>query len=122
MGSLRERNPSLWIGTTDVPSFGEAPPGGGDWRADVAVIGAGITGLTVARLLAAAGASVVVVEAGRVCSGVTGYTTAKLTSLHGARYQSIASAFGPERAALYAGAQEAALARVVSLVEADGID
>lgn len=119
MGSLRERNPSLWIGTTEVPDY---PHPGGDLSADVAVIGAGITGLTTARLLAEGGASVVVLEAGRVCSGVTGYTTAKLTSLHSLIYASMASRFDPARAAVYAQANEAAIAKVFELVESDGID
>jgi glycine/D-amino acid oxidase-like deaminating enzyme/nitrite reductase/ring-hydroxylating ferredoxin subunit len=119
MGSLRERNPSLWIGTTGVPDY---PHPGGDLTADVAVIGAGITGLTTARLLAEGGASVVVLEAGKVCSGVTGYTTAKLTSLHSLIYASIASKFNPARAAVYAQANEAAIAKVFELVEADGIE
>ena len=119
MGSLRERNPSLWIGTTDVPDY---PHPGGELSADVAVIGAGITGLTTARLLAEGGASVVVLEAGRVCSGVTGYTTAKLTSLHSLVYATLASKFDPARAAVYAQANEAAIAKVFELVESDGID
>lgn len=119
MGSLHERNPSLWIGTSGAPDF---PHPGGDLTADVAVIGAGITGLTTARLLADAGASVVVVEAGRVCSGVTGYTTAKLTSLHSLIYARLAEAFDAERAALYAAANEAAIAKVFDLAARHGIE
>ncbi len=84
MGSLQEANPSLWIPTappTDYPSLRDG--GHQPHRVDVAVVGSGITGLTAATLLKAAGATVAVLEAGRVCSGVTAYTTAKVTSLHG---------------------------------------
>jgi glycine/D-amino acid oxidase-like deaminating enzyme len=44
----------------------------------VAVLGGGTTGLTTAMLCKQAGASVAVVEAGRVACGVTGSTTANL--------------------------------------------
>lgn len=44
------------------------------------MIGGGITGLTVAKLLAGDGATVTIVEAGRICAGVTGDTTGKVTS------------------------------------------
>lgn len=46
---------------------------------DIAVVGAGVTGLTTAYLLAKAGVSVVVLEAGRVAEGESGRTTAHLT-------------------------------------------
>ncbi|MFL6205119.1 MAG: FAD-dependent oxidoreductase [Acidimicrobiales bacterium] len=119
MGSLHEHNPSLWVATTEP---GELPPLDGDAHADVVVVGAGITGLTTARLLTAAGARVVVVDAGPICAGATGYTTAKVTSLHGLRYRSIADAFDEERARLHGEANEAGLAEIARLVEADGID
>src|SRR3954471_20818151 len=80
MGSLREHNPSLWVATTEPGDF---PALTGDDRADVVVVGAGIAGLTTARLLVEAGASVIVIDAGSVCAGATGYTTAKISSLHG---------------------------------------
>ena len=80
MGGLKEHNPSLWVGTTKETGYHQLH---GDVEADVAVVGAGITGLTVALLLKERGRRVVLVEAGRVASGATGYTTAKLTVVHG---------------------------------------
>ena len=50
-----------------------------DLTVDVAIVGAGITGLTAATLLKKAGLSVAVIEAKRVAEGVSGYTTAHIT-------------------------------------------
>ncbi|WP_072314134.1 FAD-dependent oxidoreductase [Agrococcus sp. Marseille-P2731] len=58
-------------------------------RPDVAVIGAGITGLATAALLARRGASVVVLEARPIGSVATGNTTAKLSLLQGDRLHRI---------------------------------
>jgi len=53
----------------------------GHW--DVVVVGAGITGLTTALLLARAGKSVLVVEAREIGAGTTGGSTAKVSVLQG---------------------------------------
>ena len=52
-------------------------------KADIAVIGAGMTGILTAYKLQKTGKSVVVLEANRIASGQTGKTTAKITSQHG---------------------------------------
>jgi glycine/D-amino acid oxidase-like deaminating enzyme len=119
MGSLHERNISVWIATTLETSY---PPLSGEVTVDVAVIGAGITGLSVAALLKRSSARVAVIEAGRVASGVTGYTTAKITSLHGLIYRNLVDELGEERVGLYAEANQAAIARVAAFVQEDGID
>ncbi len=119
MGSLHERNRSLWVATTQETDY---PPLSGDVSVDVAVISAGITGLSTALLLKRAGVRVAVIEAGRVASGVTGYTTAKVTSLHGLVYDHLMKAMGEERARIYADANQTAIEQVASFVREYEID
>lgn len=89
---------SLWLATTDLPSF---PRLAEDIKTDVAVVGAGITGITTAYLLAKAGKDVVLIEAGQILNGTTGHTTAKVTAQHGLIYHELLSHFGEEKARLY---------------------
>lgn len=58
---------------------------------DVAVVGGGLTGLTTALLLSAAGRSVVVLEAHHAGAGTTGRSTAKVSVLQGTRLQRISA-------------------------------
>ncbi len=119
MGSLAQHNPSLWVGTTAASSY---PPLAGRVDVDVAVVGGGITGLTTALLLKRAGATVAVVEAGRVASGTTGYTTAKVTSLHSLTYAELIDKHGEDKARQYAQANQAAVGQVAALVDELDID
>ena len=120
MGLMTETNPSLWIGTTSPGDLeGELI---GEATADVIVVGAGIAGLMTARLLAEAGKSVVVVEAGDICAGATGFSTAKITSLHGLNYAEIEQRYDTEHARIYGEANEAGIAEIERLIKADGID
>ncbi|MFN2544751.1 MAG: NAD(P)/FAD-dependent oxidoreductase, partial [Actinomycetota bacterium] len=84
------------------------------------VVGGGITGVTTALLLAESGADVVLLEGLRLGMGTTGFTTAKVTVLHGLVYTDLIDQLGPERASMYAAANQAGLDRIASL--ADGID
>jgi glycine/D-amino acid oxidase-like deaminating enzyme/nitrite reductase/ring-hydroxylating ferredoxin subunit len=110
---------SLWLDTAQGPRY---PALDRDVEVDVAVVGAGITGVTTAHLLKEAGATVAMLEARRVGTGVTGYTTAKLSSLHGLTYDQLRSSFGEDGARAYGEANEAGLARIAQFVEDLGID
>ncbi|HKG02003.1 MAG TPA: FAD-dependent oxidoreductase [Conexibacter sp.] len=111
---------SLWVDTAPAPRL--HPQLDGDVRADVCVIGGGFVGITTALLLAEAGASVVLLEAGRLAGGTSGYTTAKVTSQHGLIYDALRSKHGAETARRYGEANEAALAWISARVERDGIE
>src|SRR5262245_33672874 len=60
------------------------------------VVGAGITGLTLAALLSAAGRRVAVLERGRIASGTTGSSSAHLTYALDTDYRTLVSRFGDE--------------------------
>jgi glycine/D-amino acid oxidase-like deaminating enzyme/nitrite reductase/ring-hydroxylating ferredoxin subunit len=88
---------------------------------DVAIVGAGITGVTAALLLARAGRSVAVLEARRIGEGVTGRTTAHLTEALDTRYTSLISSFGEEGARLAARSARSALHRIALFVDEESI-
>ncbi|KWX66084.1 FAD-dependent oxidoreductase [Mycobacterium sp. NAZ190054] len=85
--------PSLWTDNRiETPSTPDEVARVG--TADVVVIGAGITGLTTAVLLARAGKKVVVVEARRIGAGTTGNTTGKVSVLQGTKLARVRSKHG----------------------------
>ncbi len=93
-----------------------------DLNVDVAVLGAGIVGLTTALLLERQGARVAVLEGRRVAAGASGYNTAKLSSLHGLTYGKLVGSIGSDAARTYGAANEAGIARVFDLAGELGID
>jgi glycine/D-amino acid oxidase-like deaminating enzyme/nitrite reductase/ring-hydroxylating ferredoxin subunit len=111
--------PSFWISSTPETDY---PPLEDGVLVDVAVVGAGITGVTAAVLLKREGKTVALIDSQRIVQGATGYTTAKVTSGHGASYAAIRKAFGEDGARSYAEANQTALARIAQFVEEDGID
>lgn len=116
--SLQEHQ-SFWIASTLQSSY---PPLTEDLAVDVAIVGAGLAGITAAMLLKKAGKTVAVIEAGRVAEGVSGHTTAKLTSLHQLKYASLMDSMGEEKAGQYGASNQAAIAQVASLVQDEQID
>ncbi len=112
------RSASLWAQTpmAHYPSFQT------DRSADVVVVGAGITGLLTATLLARSGADVVVLDRHDIGGVATRNTTGKITALQGTVYRTIRGARGPEVAAEYAAAQLDAVDGIRGVVEDLGIE
>ena len=112
-------NVSYWVDSISPPEF---PPLAGEVEVDVAIVGAGIVGLTAARVLKDAGRTVAVVEMDRIVRGVTGYTTAKVTAGHSLIYQQLEKKHGPDTASAYARANEAALEQMARWIDEESIE
>ena len=110
---------SLWLETAPNPGYAALA---GGLHVDVAVLGAGITGLTTALLLKRDGARVAVVEAAQVGSGVTGCTTAKVSALQSTIYSTIRRSHGEDAASTYAEASLAGVEQVAALAGEETID
>jgi glycine/D-amino acid oxidase-like deaminating enzyme/nitrite reductase/ring-hydroxylating ferredoxin subunit len=108
-----------WLETCIPPAF---PALSGDLTVDVAIVGGGIVGVSVARMLKDRGLTVALVEARRVGQGVSGKATAKVTSQHGLTYRTLEQKFDEDRARLYADAQEAGLRAIRELPQRYGFN
>jgi len=84
---------SPWIETTGNTHYSALDC---DISVDVAIVGAGIAGLTAAVLLKTAGKKVAVLEKSSIAGGETGYTTAHITEVCDARFQDLESNFGSD--------------------------
>ncbi|MFI9201113.1 FAD-dependent oxidoreductase [Streptomyces sp. NPDC053048] len=107
---------SYWMAT--APAAPRAAALTSDIEVDVAVVGAGMAGLSTAWELIEAGRSVAVLEADRLAAGVSGYTTAKLSALHTLVYDRLRRTRGAEGARLYALSQREAVERVAEVAAA----
>lgn len=90
---MKTLSPSLWL--RDNPQAG--PALAGDVTCDVAVVGAGYTGLSAAIALAESGASVVVLESHYAGFGASGRNAGHLTPTIGKDLPSLLKAYGRER-------------------------
>lgn len=89
---------------------------------DVAVVGAGIVGLTAAHLLIDAGLSVAVLEARRIGRQVTGRSTAKITAQHSLIYCHLIETFDLDTARRYADANRIGMQQIRNWVDHLAID
>jgi len=119
MPALSEKHISYWIDSTPAANF---PPLSNNPSVNVAIIGAGIVGVTAAILLKRAGKTVAVIESQQISTGVSGHTTAKLTSLHQLIYADLIKNHGKEKARIYAQSNQAALEFVAKTVTKEQID
>lgn len=99
-------NQPLWLTTVSIPSY---PALTQDIDADICIVGAGITGITLAYQLRSSGLKIVLIDAGKILHGTTAHTTAKLTAQHDICYRDLIKNFGAYNAELYAIAQREAI-------------
>jgi glycine/D-amino acid oxidase-like deaminating enzyme/nitrite reductase/ring-hydroxylating ferredoxin subunit len=113
-----EHTRSLWmdIRVADAPALLDPE------RADVAVVGSGIAGLSVAYELACRGRSVVVLDRGGIGSGMTARTTAHLASALDDHYGEMVRVRGQDCARLYYESVVAAIDRAEAIQSTENID
>lgn len=109
----------MWMATAAVPEF---PPLAENVTADVCIVGAGISGLTTAYLLAREGRKVVVLDDGPIISGETERTTAHLSFALDDRYFELERLHGEQGARLAAESHMAAVDMIDRIVREEGID
>lgn len=96
---------SFWRDSVSLPTF---PKLDQSIKTDVAIVGAGITGITAAYLLSKHNLHVTLIDANTLLNGTTGHTTAKITAQHGLIYDEFINHFGLEKTKLYYEAQKEA--------------
>ena len=117
--NLQGINKSYWIDSTEFTNY---PTLNEDIEIEIAIVGGGITGITVAELLKKQGMKVAVIEANKIVQGATGYTTAKITSQHHLIYYNLINQFGIEKAKQYADANEFAIEFIDKNIKENNID
>lgn len=111
---------SYWLDT--AAPFASAMPGGPEGAADVAIVGAGFTGLSAALALANKGAKVIVLEAQRVAHAASGRNGGHCNNGFAQDYCAMAARLGRERANMLYRAFDAAVDKAEAIVAEEGID
>ncbi len=111
---------SYWLDT--APTFGGASLEPVEGKADVVVVGAGLTGVSAALALAKKGARVVVCEAETVGHAASGRNGGMCNNGFAQDYAAIAAKFGTEKANYLYHSFDKAVDTVERLVREEGID
>lgn len=99
------KNP-LWLETSSIPTF---PSLNQELSVDICLVGAGITGITLAYLLKDTHLKIALIDSDDFLHGSTAYTTAKLTAQHDLIYATMIKNYGLDQAKCYVNAQNQAI-------------
>lgn len=111
---------SIWQSTLDSPT--NYPSLKKSIKADIVIVGAGISGLSAANLLSKTGKKIVVVEANKVGMGTSGHSTGNLYSMIDHSLSELIDKWGEESAKLVIKSREEAITHIESNVQTLGID
>lgn len=109
----------LWDDSTAMPEF---QPLATSTSCDVAIIGAGITGLSAGYYLAREGKDVLILDDGPLAGGQTKRTTAHITAFLDRRYMELVRIFGEPKATKIAASQMEAVGEIAHIVALERID
>ncbi len=110
---------TVWLATSKSLKFS---PLRKNISVDVVIIGGGISGMTIAYMLANSGKKVAVVEDGWLGSGETGRTTAHISYQLDMDYSELIKIHGEEKAKIVADSHKQAIDTIESIVKKEGID
>ena len=119
MDSDSGKTVSPWFPTVEMPATAALNQ---DISVDICVVGAGISGLTTAYLLAREGKKVAVLDDGPIGGGETGRTTAHIVNALDDRYYELERLHGTRGMQLAAESHTAAINKVEEIVGAEKID
>jgi glycine/D-amino acid oxidase-like deaminating enzyme/nitrite reductase/ring-hydroxylating ferredoxin subunit len=108
------KNQTIWNAALKKNSF---PTLYGDTESDILVVGAGITGLTTAYLLASEGKKVTVVEGGTISDSATARSSAHLTTESDFSYQDLKSKYNLETCTAVAASRKFAISLIENLAK-----
>lgn len=94
----------------------------GEFKSDVCIIGAGLTGLTTAYYLSKLGKRVIVLEKDEIASHTSGGNTGKITSQHGLIYKYLKDKNDINYAKKYYEANNKAIENIKEIIEKENID
>ncbi|HEY7765303.1 MAG TPA: FAD-dependent oxidoreductase [Aestuariivirgaceae bacterium] len=117
MNASREHSKSLWTAVSPVA----APPLSSALSVDVAIVGSGIAGTSVAYELSEHGLKVALIDRGQLGGGMTSRTSAHLTFQSDDLYQEVVSRHGLRKARLHYESQRAAVDRIEAVQKAERI-
>ncbi|MHC2991006.1 hypothetical protein OB13_05190 [Pontibacter sp. HJ8] len=116
--AVQQVTQSLWSATTGFKTY---PQLQGDIEVDVAIVGAGITGISTAYLLAREGKRVAVLESFQVGSGTTGSSTGNLYATIGEYLDTVESKHNEDTLRAVVTSRTAAVDWIERLVQQHGI-